>query len=146
MKDKKRSKLVFLLNIAQRAVDRWIENNAEGAEALSPAQAGTLFYLSQSDGALTGDVAQALGIGAPAMSGLANRLEQAGYLVRKRDPDDGRAIRLFQTEEGQLAGHKARIALGKLNARLSEGFSDDEMAVVGRWLESLPQRLSADKT
>lgn len=64
-----------------------------GASALSAAQAGTMFYLAENDGALTGDVAAALNIGAPAMSGLANRLEQAGFLTRQRDEEDGRANR-----------------------------------------------------
>ncbi len=143
-KDHKKTRLVFLLNVAQRAVDRWIESNADGPAALSPAQAGTMFLLSHSDGALIGDVAQALNIGAPAMSGLANRLEQAGYLVRKRDSEDGRAIRLYQTEEGHAAGQRAKAALSALNVRLSEGFNEAEMAVVGRWLESLPHRLSME--
>lgn len=144
MKDQKKTRLVFLLNLAQRAVDRWIESKANEPPALSAAQAGTMFFLSHSDGALIGDVAQALNIGAPAMSGLANRLEQAGYLLRKRDPNDGRAIRLYQTEEGHAAGLRAKASLGALNAKLSEGFSLDEMAVVGRWLESLPRRLSEE--
>lgn len=144
MKDQKKTRLVFLLNLAQRAVDRWIESKANGPSALSAAQAGTMFFLSHSDGALIGDVAQALNIGAPAMSGLANRLEQAGYLLRERDSNDGRAIRLYQTDEGRAAGLRAKASLGALNAKLSEGFSEDEMAVVGRWLESLPQRLSEE--
>ncbi len=76
------------------------------------------------------------------MSGLANRLEQAGFLVRMRDAEDGRAIRLHQTEEGRAAGLRAKAALSTLNTKLSEGFSADEMAVVGRWLESLPRRLA----
>ena len=145
MKDQKKTRLVFLPNIAQRAVERWIESRTDdGPAALSAAQAGTMFFLSRNDGALVGDVAQALRIGAPAMSGLANRLEQAGYLVRKRDGLDGRTIRLFQTEEGRAAGQRAKAGLGVLNAKLSEGFSEDEMAVVGRWLESLPQRLAIE--
>ena len=143
MKDQTKTRLVFLLNVAQRAVDRWIENRA-GGPALSPAQAGTMFLLSRSDGALIGDVAQALNIGAPAMSGLANRLEQAGYLVRKRDAEDGRAIRLYQTDEGRAAGQRAKAALSALNTQLSEGFSQEEMSVVGRWLETLPRRLSVE--
>ncbi|MES2130013.1 MAG: MarR family transcriptional regulator [Pseudomonadota bacterium] len=141
MKDQKRARLVFLLNVAQRALDRWIEAATQGPTALTPAQAGTLFFLAQHDGALIGDVADALGIGAPGMSGLANRMEQAGFLVRQRDADDGRAIRLYQTEEGRLAGQKAKVALAALNTRLYEGFNEDEMAIVARWLETLPQRL-----
>jgi DNA-binding MarR family transcriptional regulator len=143
MKDQKRTRLVFLLNVAQRAVDRWIEGSADGPAALSAAQAGTMFFLSRNDGALIGDVAQALNIGAPAMSGLANRLEQTAYLVRQRDTVDGRAIRLYQTEQGRLAGQRAKTKLSALNAKLSAGCSEEEMAIVARWLESLPQRLSS---
>jgi DNA-binding MarR family transcriptional regulator len=142
MKDQKRTRLVFLLSLAQRALDRWIEASSDGPGGLSAAQAATMFFLSRRDGALIGDVAQALNIGAPAMSGLANRLEQAGYLMRERDTEDGRAIRLYQTEEGRAAGQRAKAALSALNAKLNEGFSEDEMDVVSRWLESLPQRLS----
>lgn len=144
MKDQSKTRLVFLLNVAQRTVERWIESKADGPMALSAAQAGTMFFLSRHDGALVGDVAQALKIGAPAMSGLANRLEQAGYLIRRRDPEDGRAIRLYQTEEGRAAGQDAKARLSALNAHLTEGFSADEMEVVGRWLESLQRKLSLE--
>ena len=105
-----------------------------------------MFFLSRHDGALVGDVANALGIGAPAMSGLANRLEHAGYLIRKRDPADGRTIRLYQTEEGRAAGQRAKTVLGALNAQLSDGFSADEMEVVGRWLESLQSKFAVESS
>lgn len=144
MKDQKKTRLVFLLNVAQRAIERWIESNAGGPTSLTAAQAGTMFFLSRHDGALVGDVAHALGIGAPAMSGLANRLEQGGYLIRKRDSADGRTIRLYQTEEGRAAGQRAKSVLSALNAQLSEGFSTDEMEVVGRWLESLQRKLTVE--
>lgn len=143
MKVRKKYKLVFLLNVAQRAVERWKETKGDGPPALSAAQAGTMYFLSTNDGALIGDVAQALRIGAPAMSGLAARLEAAGYLIRTRDSEDGRAFRLYQTDEGRLAGRRSKASLGVLNERLSEGFSDDEMEVVGRWLESLVDKFSA---
>lgn len=103
-----------------------------------------LLSLSHSAGALVGDVAHALKLGATAMSGLANRLEQASYLVRKRDELDGRAIRPFQTEEGRAAGQRAEAALGALNAKLNDDLREDELVVVGRWLESLPQTLALE--
>ncbi|API61422.1 hypothetical protein BSL82_18465 (plasmid) [Tardibacter chloracetimidivorans] len=143
MKQKK-TRLVFLLNIAYRAVDRWLENEGGGASALSAAQAGTMFYLAENDGALTGDVAAALNIGAPAMSGLANRLEQAGFLTRQRDEEDGRAIRLYQTDEGRLAAQRTKSALTALNFQLTDGFNEQEMEVVGRWLEALPKKLAIE--
>jgi DNA-binding MarR family transcriptional regulator len=146
MKGRKQPKLVFLLNVAQRAVERWIESNAARSGALSAAQAGTMFFLARNDGALVGDIARSLSIGAAAMTGLADRLEQVGYVVRKRDPEDGRAIRLYQTEEGRIAGQRAEATLKDLNAQLRDGFTNDEMAIVGRWLESLQHKLSVGST
>ena len=58
--------------------------------------------------------------------------------------EDGRAIRLYQTEEGRIAGQRAEATLKDLNAQLREGFTDDEMEVVGRWLESLQHKFSTE--
>lgn len=74
------------------------------------------------------------------MTGLANRLEQAGLLVRRRDSGDGRAIRLHLTEEGQLARRRAKADLAILNSKLTDGFSDAEMQIVARWLEAIRSR------
>ncbi|KQW01205.1 MarR family winged helix-turn-helix transcriptional regulator [Rhizobacter sp. Root1221] len=136
-------RLIFLLNLGQRAVERWIEGQADDTLALSAPQAGTLFFLSRNDGALIGEVAQALHIGASAMSGLANRLAIAGLVERRRDEVDGRAIRLHLTSDGREAGQRAKTVLATLNNRLSDGFTPAEMDVVGRWLGALQDKFRA---
>ena len=136
-------RLIFLLNLGQRAVERWIEGQAEDTLALSAPQAGTLFYLLHNDGALIGEVAQALHIGASAMSGLANRLANARLIERGRDEVDGRAIRLYLTDDGREASQRAKKVLATLNQRLGEGFTPAEMDVVGRWLGALQDKFRA---
>lgn len=137
-------KYVFLLNVGLRSIERWLESRPDRPSTLSSAQVGALFYLARHDGALIGEVAQALMIGAPAMSGLANRMEQAGLIARRRDAIDGRAIRLYLTEQGQLVRQRAQADLLILNAKLTEGFSEAEMKVVARWLESLQSKLELE--
>lgn len=138
---RKNPRLVFLLNVGLRAIERWLESRPDRPAALTSAQVGTIFYLFRNDGALIGEVAQSLMIGAPAMSGMANRMEQAGLIMRHRDTADGRSIRLFLTKEGKVVGERARSDLARLNAALTEGFSEAEMAIVERWLASIPGRL-----
>lgn len=128
---------MFLLNVGQRSIERWIETQKSEAASLTAAQAGALFFLSRNDGALVGDVAQALCIGAPSMSGLVDRLERAGLVERRRDAQDGRAVRLHMTETGRVAALRAKAVLAALNAQLTQGFSESEIDVVARWLESL---------
>lgn len=137
-------RFVFLLNVGVRAIERWLDSRTDRPATLSSAQVGALFFLHKHDGALIGDIAQALSVGAPAMTGMANRMEQAGLITRVRDTTDGRAIRLHLTEEGQVARRRAQAGLKLLNAKLTEGFTEAEMQVVARWLEKLPDQFQPD--
>jgi DNA-binding MarR family transcriptional regulator len=79
------------------------------------------------------------------MTGLADRMAKAGLLTRHADSDDGRATRLFVTDEGRAAFKRARVLLRELNGKLCDGFSDDELDVVARWLHALQQRFPVER-
>jgi DNA-binding MarR family transcriptional regulator len=138
-------RLFFLLNIGQRRVQRWVDRKAELDAQTSAAQAGVLFYLAKQDGALIGEVGAALQLAPSAMTGLADRMAKAGLLTRHADSDDGRATRLFVTDEGRAALKRARVLLRELNGKLCDGFSDDELDVVARWLHALQQRFPVER-
>ena len=143
MKKPARPRYVMLLNMAQRAVERWVLDQADTEVSLTAPQAGALMYLARHDGALMGDVAQDLGIGAPAMSGMADRLARYGLIERCRDGRDGRIMRVYLTELGQANARRAKALAGQMNARFSDGFTDAEMDVVARWLQALPGKFAA---
>jgi DNA-binding MarR family transcriptional regulator len=46
-------------------------------------------------------------------------------------------MRLQLTDKGRAAREAAKAGLDGINAHLTEGFTDDEIAVVARWLSSL---------
>lgn len=138
-------RLFFLLTIGQRRVQRWVDRKAETDARASAAQAGVLFCLARQDGALIGEVGAALQLAPSAMTGLADRMAKAGLLARHADSDDGRATRLFLTDEGQAALKRARVALRELNGKLCDGFSDAELDVVARWLRALQDRFPTER-
>jgi len=138
-------RLFFLLNLAQRRVQRWVDRRAETDARASAAQAGVLFHLAKHDGALVGEVGAALQIAPSAMTGLADRMAKAGLLTRHHDSDDGRATRLFLTDDGHAALKQARVLLRELNGKLCDGFSDDELDVVARWLGTMQARFPAER-
>ncbi|MEX3960713.1 MarR family winged helix-turn-helix transcriptional regulator [Paraburkholderia sp. EG286B] len=129
-------RLVFLLNVGQRRLQRWSQTHAAGG-GVTAAQAGLLFFLGEHNGALMSEAAAALDLGAPGMSGLADRTEKAGLIERRADETDGRASRLWLTEAGRTARQKSKLRMKDLNARLTEGFTEAEIDVVARWLTSL---------
>jgi DNA-binding MarR family transcriptional regulator len=135
-------RLVYLLNVGQRRVNRWSQARA-AASGMTAAQAGLLFFLGRSDGALMSEAAAALDMGAPGMSGLADRTERAGLIERRPDEADGRASRLWLTDAGRSARQRSKTRVKALNAKLTEGFTADEIDVVARWLTSLQAKFPA---
>jgi DNA-binding MarR family transcriptional regulator len=132
-------RLVFLLSVAQRRLQRWIAVQTQQS-GVTAAQSGLLFVLGQRDGVLMGEAGAALDLGPPGISGLVDRMTAANLIKRRADPDDGRAWRLWLTPAGRAALAQSKTGLAEINARLTEGFTDAEIDVVARWLTGLQSK------
>ena len=129
-------RLIFLLNVAQRRLQRWLAAQAPKG-GVTAVQSGLLFVLGRRDGVLMGEAGAALDLGMPGISGLSDRMVEANLIEKRADPDDGRAWRLWLTPAGRKALARTNAGVAELNARLTEGFSDAEIEIVARWLTSL---------
>lgn len=133
-------RFVFLLNCAQKVLQRWIETRPEAWDGISSAQAGLLFFLaSRGEPATVGDIAQGLKVAPAAVTNLSKRMQAAGLIERVDDAADGRVTRVRLTALGQDASRQAHAVLQDLNARLTAGFAPDELAVVARWLAQVAE-------
>ena len=132
-------RLVFLLNVAQRRLQRWVAARMD-KDGVTATQSGLLFILGQRDGALMGEAGAALDLGPPGISGLVDRMTAAGLIRRRADPDDGRAWRLWLTPVGRAALAQSKAGLAEINAHLAEGFTNAEIDIVARWLTSFQTR------
>ena len=132
-------RLVFLLSVAQRRLQRWIAVQTQQS-GVTAAQLGLLFVLGQRDGVLMGEAGAALDLGPPGISGLVDRMTAANLIRRRADPDDGRAWRLWLTPAGRAALAQSKAGLTEINARLTDGFTDAEIDVVERWLTSMQSK------
>jgi DNA-binding MarR family transcriptional regulator len=131
-------RLIFLLNVAHRRVQRFVATQAP--KGVTATQAGLLFVLGQRDGVLLGEAGAALDLGMPGISGLVDRTVEAGLIAKRADPDDGRAWRLWLTAAGRRALARAKAGAAELNAQLMEGFTDAEIDTVARWLASVQNK------
>lgn len=139
MTSRREYRLVFLLNVAQRRLQRWMAERTQHS-GVTAVQSGLLFILGQRDGVLMGEAGAALDLGPPGISGLVDRMTAANLIKRRADPDDGRAWRLWLTPAGRAALVQSKAGLAEINARLTEGFSEAEIDVVARWLTSLQSK------
>lgn len=133
-------RLFFLLSAGARRVQRWVDGELAGLGGLTQAQSGLLFFLGKDGGALIGEAAEALDVAPSAMTGLVDRMARSGLLERRPDAADGRSHRLYLTDAGRSARAVALTGLKDLNATLTEGFTEAEVATIARWLSSLQTR------
>jgi DNA-binding MarR family transcriptional regulator len=135
----RRPRLIFLLNSAQRRLQQCIAAQQDqaaqaGLPAPTPAQGGVLFVLAREDGATMGRLAKALDLAPSAMSGLVQRMESLGWVERRASDADARSQQVWLLGAGEAQLPALRKAVGRINERLADTFTPDELRVVGRWL------------
>ena len=133
-------KLFLLLERSSHAVRQRLERRAREELDASMVQVGALFHLSAHDGCLAKELAEALGIQPAGVSGLVDRMQNAGLVVRKACAEDGRAQRLQITAAGKRAVTQALPLVAQMQGVLTEGFSDAEIAIVVRFLTAAIER------
>jgi MarR family transcriptional regulator, organic hydroperoxide resistance regulator len=136
----RRPRLIHLMSLAQHRLLKTTDTAFGETLRITATQLGVLFILERRPGALPKEVSDALGINKSALTGLIDRMEAAGLVRRQPSSDDGRVVHLHATPEGLVKAAAARPILARLNARLMDGFSEREIATVGRFLESILER------
>lgn len=137
-------RLIYLLSVAQRRLQRWMA--AQPQNEVTPVQAGLLFILGKQDGVLMGEAGAALDLGPAGISGLVDRSVAARLVERRADREDGRAWRVWLTPKGRAVLAQAKTDAAAVNAALTEGFTAAEIDVVARWLTSIQDKFPRDAT
>jgi DNA-binding MarR family transcriptional regulator len=89
------------------------------------------------EGMTAADLGKLLVLDKATLSGILDRMIDAGWIHKKRDPDDRRLYRLFTTEK---ANHAKQELIGlriKANKELLVGFSAEEQVFFKRMLRDL---------
>ena len=95
---------------------------------LSAATWFLLAMLIDEDGISQGEVSHRFEVDPSRITRLAKRLEGEGLLLRKRDPEDNRVVRLHATEEGRRLIESRQERREGFEDRVRREFSTEEMA------------------
>jgi MarR family transcriptional regulator for hemolysin len=83
------------------------------------------------------DVADEVGIEAATLTHHLNRMEAAGLVTRRRDPENRRVHQVELTDSGEGAFHALRDKVAAFDRQLRAGFTDDELAQLRGFLDRL---------
>jgi len=100
-----------------------------------------LFHLSHQDGVTQLDLAEMTRLKPPTISVTLQKMQEEGYVERKRDEEDLRNTRVFITERGRAFNETAKNLVESLDATAIAGFNEEEikqlMAMLVRIRENL---------
>jgi DNA-binding MarR family transcriptional regulator len=133
-------RLFHLLSLAQHRLLKHTDSVFKETLGISHTQLGVLFILEKKPGAMLRDVSEELGINASAVTALIDRMEDAGLVRRQPSDEDGRAALLFATAGALAKAAAARPILARMNARLTQDFSERDVATVARFLKAILER------
>ncbi|MGY1702121.1 MarR family winged helix-turn-helix transcriptional regulator [Geodermatophilus sp. SYSU D00766] len=92
-----------------------------------------------------GGLGAAVGLSSAAVTALLDRLERAGHVQRVRDAADRRRVVLQMTEPTMAAGAAFFGGLQRGLMAAMADFTDDDVAVVRRWLAGMTEVITAHR-
>lgn len=104
-----------------------------------------LFTISRLKNASQREIAGEMNVSPASLSMSIKRMQKAGLLVKKQDPDDLRSNRVELSETGRIVDTELKKELLELDRYMLKDFSGEEMQQLQEMLERIEQNISAYK-
>jgi MarR family transcriptional regulator for hemolysin len=124
-----RDNLGFLLAKASQCWNELLSERLAqaGFPEVRPAFGSVLVPLAEEDDLRMGELATRARLSKQAMTTLVRSVEEAGLVLRVRDPEDGRAARVRLTRRGREFRPVAEQVLRELGDLMAERLEEDEL-------------------
>jgi len=123
---RRRLRLVPALERATHAVGMYVQ--AQAGPRCTQAEANVLAFLYERGGSPLAEVHASFGHRRSTLTSVIDRLAARNLVVRKRDPEDGRAYLLSLTRSGTTLGRAVTARLEELEARASSRLTKRDVA------------------
>lgn len=136
------TEVLRLLTRAQKLL-RAAADEAMSHHGVRVGQNLVLEVLWETDGLTPGELAARLQVTTPTVVNTATRMEAAGLLVRRRDPADGRLVRLHLTPKARAAEQPIAEARRLLAEHATATLTDEERRHLNSALKKIIERMTA---
>lgn len=131
----------YLIFEVAKAFRRRFEEEAKRHDLTLP-QWRAVSELARNGGVSQATLAAAIDADPMTVSGILDRLEKRGLVVREPDPNDSRAKIVKLSEDGERLFHTAKAVGADLYASAVDGLNDAEIAALTRGLTHLRNNLN----
>jgi DNA-binding MarR family transcriptional regulator len=118
----------FLMAKIRQVAERiFVRKLKEYGIEINPAQGRIMFALWQNDSISINELAKKTQLGKSTLTSMLDRLEQMGYLKRRRSRDDRRKILIYRTEKDRAMENKYVEASQEMTILFYKGFALSEI-------------------
>jgi DNA-binding MarR family transcriptional regulator len=107
-------------------------------------QALLLCKLVRRDGMTQSELADLLSVQGATVTNMLQRMEEAGLVVRRRDLDDNRLVRVYMTDEGREKERSINEQFRNLEASVLDGIAEEDRAVLRRLLNRMIDNMNGE--
>ena len=105
--------------------------------SITPVQAMVLRFLYDQDQITSIDLGKKTELDSATLTGVIDRLENAGLIDRKDNPHDRRSIQIYLTEKGKKTGEQVARRMEEANAAFLKAFTTKEAEALRRLINTL---------
>ena len=136
-------RLIYLIFTAQNKLRTYLNNAmTDDGVKVTVAQSGILFLLKEKNGRSMTELSRILGIDNSTLTGLTDRLEKARLVERNANPGDRRSSHIYMTQEGIEAAYGAKRVIRRVNEKIKDGFTPEEMETFKKVLKTFFRRFA----
>jgi DNA-binding MarR family transcriptional regulator len=132
----------FLIHDVSRLLRKRFDRRAQSL-GMTRAQWSVIAHLHRNEGVNQSTLADTLDIQKITLARLVDRLEQSGWVVRRPDPADRRANRLFLTEKVGPMWERMRELAGEIFDEALAGLPQPDRDQLIDWLLAVKRNLAA---
>lgn len=113
--------------------------------AMAPIQFAALEFVSRNPGTSQKEIANRIDTRPSVLVGPLERLEQRGWIVRRRSVEDRRRARVFVTDDGAVELARARELIGAVETAVAARFEPGEREELVRLLKKISDGTDLDE-
>ena len=117
-----------------------------GIEEFNGAQGRILYVLWQQDDLPIVELSRLTGLAKTTLTGMLDRMEARGHIVRALSPADRRQVRIRLTPEAKALDARYREVSERMNQRFYKGFSPEEIRAFEGTLQRVLNNLEEDES
>jgi DNA-binding MarR family transcriptional regulator len=107
------------------------------------AQAFLLCSLFRQDGMTQSEIAEQLSVQGATITNMLQRMEESGLVIRRRDPDDNRLVRVYLTDGGRQKEREINQQFASLEEKIFAGISPEDRSRLRELMFQLLRNMDA---